>query len=61
MQVRLTEFLEPPQPNDSLCPAFSVATPDPTARVADVDYDLNPDILTGGIVTPVEVERLFKM
>jgi hypothetical protein len=41
--------------------AFSVATPDPTARISDVDYDLNPDILTRGIVTPQEVEKLFKM
>jgi len=26
-----------------------------------MDYDLNPDILTMGIVTPREVEKLFKM
>lgn len=61
MQVRLTERPEPPQPSDRLRLTFSVATPDPTARIADVDYDLNPDILTGGIVTPAEVEKLFKM
>jgi len=48
-------------PSDRLCIAFSVATPDPTARITDVDHDLNPDILTGGIVTPGEVEKLFKM
>jgi hypothetical protein len=61
VQVRLTERLEPPQSSDRPCLAFSVATPDPTARIVDVDYDVNPDILTGGIVTPAEVEKLFKM
>jgi hypothetical protein len=29
--------------------------------MADVDHDVNPDILTGGIVTPAEVEKLFKV
>jgi len=48
-------------PSHQLRIAFSVATPDPTARISDVGHDLNPDILTGGIVTPGEVEKLFKM
>jgi len=61
VQVRLIKRLETPQPSNRLCLASSVATPDPTARIADVDYELNPDILTGGIVTPAEVEKLFKM
>ena len=47
--------------SDQLCVYLSVATPDPTARIADVDQDVYPDILTGSIVTPAEVEKLFKM
>lgn len=40
---------------------FRAATPDPTARIEDVDQDVYPDILTGNIVTPGEVEKLFKI
>lgn len=48
-------------PGDQLLIFFLAATPDPTARITDVDQDVYPDILTGGIVTPAEVEKLFKM
>ena len=45
------------QSSNRPCITIPPATPDPAFRISDV----GPDILTGGIVTPREVEKLFKM